>query len=78
MEGDRPRKHRYSANMIQKSIELFNKCLAYKQIGSVFKVLFSNIPQKKPSDSTIRLWIMRSGYAKLNKTLPEGQWMMIR
>lgn len=33
--------------------------------------------QKKPSDSTIRLWMMRSGYANLNKALPDGEWLMI-
>jgi hypothetical protein len=56
---------------------LFKSSLGYKQIESVFKTLFSGSCQKKPSDSTIRLWVMRAGYAKLNKELPDGQWMMI-
>jgi hypothetical protein len=52
--------------------------LGYKQIEKVFKVLFSESCQKKPSDSTIRFWVMRFGYAKLNKALsPDGQWIMI-
>lgn len=54
------------------------KCgLGYKQTENVFKTLFSDSDQKKPSDSTIRLWVMRFGYAKLNKDLPDGQWVMI-
>lgn len=54
------------------------KCgLGYKQIENTFKTLFSDLHQKKPSDSTIRLWVMRSGYAKLNKELPDGQWIII-
>jgi hypothetical protein len=56
---------------------LFKNGLGYKQIERVFKVLFSDSFQKKPSDSTIRLWLMRSGYAKLNNPLPDGQWLMI-
>jgi len=56
---------------------LFKNGLGYKQIERVFKVLFSESSQKKPSDSTIRLWLMRSGYAKLNKPLPDGQWLII-
>lgn len=56
---------------------MFKNSLGYKQIESVFKTLFSNLCQKKPSDSTIRLWVMRSGYAKLNKELPDGRWVMI-
>lgn len=51
--------------------------MGYKQIEKVFKILFSNTCQKKPSDSTVRLWVMRSGYAKLSKDLPDGQWVMI-
>ena len=54
------------------------KCgLGYKQIENTFKTLFSDLHQRKPSDSTVRLWVMRSGYAKLNKVLPDGQWIMI-
>lgn len=56
---------------------MFKSGLGYKQIESVFKVLFSDSSQKKPSDSTIRLWLMRFGYAKLNTPLPDGQWLMI-
>jgi hypothetical protein len=51
--------------------------LGYKQIENVFKTIFTDVDQKKPSDSTIRLWVMRSGFAKLDKALPTGQWMMI-
>ena len=51
--------------------------MGYKQTENVFKTLFSDSGQKKPSDSNIRLWVMRSGYAKLNKALPDGQWVMI-
>ena len=51
--------------------------MGYKQIENTFKTLFSDLHRKKPSDSTIRLWVMRSGYAKLNKALPDGQWIMI-
>ncbi len=51
--------------------------MGYKQIENTFKALFSNAHQKKPSDSTIRLWIMRLGYAKLKKELPDGQWILI-
>lgn len=56
---------------------MFKRGLGYKQIENTFKVLFSSLRQKKPSDSTIRLWVMRSGYAKLNKTLADGQWVML-
>jgi len=56
---------------------LFKRGLGYKQIENTFETLFSNSHQKKPSDSTIRLWIMRLGYAKLKKELPEGQWILI-
>ncbi len=56
---------------------MFKNGLGYKQIEHVFKTLFSDSPQKKPADSTIRLWIMRLGYAKLTKDLPDGQWVMI-
>jgi hypothetical protein len=56
---------------------LFKCGLKYKQIENTFKTLFSDSLQKKPSDSTVRLWVMRSGYAKLNKELPDGQWIMI-
>lgn len=51
--------------------------MGYKQTEKVFKTLFSDINQKKPSDSTIRLWVMRAGYAKLDKALPQGQWILI-
>jgi len=50
---------------MQNSIELFKCGLGYKQIENTFKTLFSDSHQKKPSDSTVRLWVMRSGYAKL-------------
>lgn len=56
---------------------MFKRGLGYKQIENTFKVLFSSLYQRKPSDSTIRLWVMRSGYAKLNKTLPDGQWIIL-
>jgi hypothetical protein len=56
---------------------LFKGCLGYKQIEKVFKILLSDSDQKKPSDSTIRLWVMRYGFAKLNNPLPDGQWVII-
>ena len=56
---------------------MFKCVLGYKQIENTFKTLFSDLHQKKPSDSTVRLWVMRSVYAKLNKALPDGKWIMI-
>lgn len=56
---------------------MFKRGLGYKQIENTFETLFSNSHQKKPSDSTIRLWIMRLGYAKLKQELPNGQWILI-
>ena len=63
--------------MIQTSIEFFKKGLGYKQIENVFKTIFSQTKQKTPSDSTIRLWVMRSGYAKLHSSLSDGNWIIL-
>ena len=65
LDGDKPHKHHFSTKIIQKSIELFKSGLGYKQTENIFKTLFSDLNQKKPSDSTIRLWVMRSGICKI-------------
>ncbi len=78
LEGFKPRKHRFTAAVINISLELFKKGLGYRQIENVFKALNPYVGQKKaPSDSVIRQWIMRTGHFKLHNQLPEGKWMLV-
>lgn len=56
---------------------MFKKGLGYKPIENVFRTLFSSTDKKTPSDSAIRLYVMRAGYANLHKPLPEGEWVII-
>jgi hypothetical protein len=62
--------------MINIAVGLFKKGLGYRQIENVFKVI-SPVTARSPSDSSIRLWIMRTGYFKLNAPLPNGEWMIL-
>ena len=63
--------------MINVAIELFKKGLGYRQIENVFKVLYPYTMQKAPSDSSIRLWLMRTGHFKIHKPIPAGEWMIL-
>ncbi len=63
--------------MINIAVELFKRGLGYRQIENVFKALSPYTKMKAPSDSSIRLWIMRTGYFKIHKLMPDGEWMML-
>lgn len=70
-------KHRYTCNVALIALELFKKGLGYRQIENVFKIFYPYTMQKAPSDSSIRLWIMRIGHFKLHKPIPTGSWNIL-